>query len=341
MSWLFSQALVEAFSGANSSDGEPCAPLSVMPTPHKFWRNDKMMDASKLSQFGLTCAVLTEDRGAALLMSYLEASHARTSAQRAVAQASTGNAPGSGLNLLGSLARFDPASCSWKTPQCSLVEGLDEFSETWPRWGSMRNGASWARTTPALPIVGNVSGSWATPTVQDANGRDRHNQRDGSTRPSLLGQARIWPTPRASDGSKGGPNQRGSKGDLMLSSAVHQFPTPCARDYRSPNLKPFSERGGGRKGEQLVNFIAHFPTPRAGSKSGGGAGLDGGSGARKTMVERFGAEEAKALGSGGQLNPPWVEWLMGWPIGWTDLKPLETARFREWQQWHGRSSTAA
>jgi hypothetical protein len=25
---------------------------------------------------------------------------------------------------------------------------------------------------------------------------------------------------------------------------------------------------------------------------------------------------------GGKLNPTWVEWLMGWPIGWTDLKPL-------------------
>ena len=24
---------------------------------------------------------------------------------------------------------------------------------------------------------------------------------------------------------------------------------------------------------------------------------------------------------GGQLNPTWVEWLMGWPVGWTDLKP--------------------
>jgi hypothetical protein len=37
---------------------------------------------------------------------------------------------------------------------------------------------------------------------------------------------------------------------------------------------------------------------------------------------------------GGQLNPTWVEWLMGWPLGWTDLKPLETDKFREWQQQH-------
>ena len=40
---------------------------------------------------------------------------------------------------------------------------------------------------------------------------------------------------------------------------------------------------------------------------------------------------------GGQLNPDWVEWLMGWPIGWTDLKPLATDRFQEWLRLHGRS----
>ena len=38
---------------------------------------------------------------------------------------------------------------------------------------------------------------------------------------------------------------------------------------------------------------------------------------------------------GGKLNPMWVEWLMGWPLGWTDLKPLETARFQSGLQQHG------
>ncbi len=35
---------------------------------------------------------------------------------------------------------------------------------------------------------------------------------------------------------------------------------------------------------------------------------------------------------GGQLNPTWVEWLMGFPLGWTDLEPLETPSFRRWFQ---------
>ena len=28
--------------------------------------------------------------------------------------------------------------------------------------------------------------------------------------------------------------------------------------------------------------------------------------------------------AGGELNPTWVEWLMGFPIGHTDLEPSET-----------------
>jgi hypothetical protein len=38
---------------------------------------------------------------------------------------------------------------------------------------------------------------------------------------------------------------------------------------------------------------------------------------------------------GGKLNPMWVEWLMGWPLGWTDLKPLEMDKYQVWQQQHG------
>jgi hypothetical protein len=39
----------------------------------------------------------------------------------------------------------------------------------------------------------------------------------------------------------------------------------------------------------------------------------------------------------GKLTPEVFEWMMGWPIGWTDLKPLETDKFQQWQQRHGTS----
>jgi hypothetical protein len=36
-------------------------------------------------------------------------------------------------------------------------------------------------------------------------------------------------------------------------------------------------------------------------------------------------------GTGGKLSPLWVEWLMGWPIGWTGCEPLATDKCR-WPQ---------
>lgn len=39
-----------------------------------------------------------------------------------------------------------------------------------------------------------------------------------------------------------------------------------------------------------------------------------------------------------KLNPNWVEWLMGWPIGWTDLKPLATDRCHSAPPSHGAPS---
>jgi len=47
--------------------------------------------------------------------------------------------------------------------------------------------------------------------------------------------------------------------------------------------------------------------------------------------------EAVAVEVTGQLNPTWVEWLMGWPLGWTDLKPLAMDKYLQWLQLHGRS----
>jgi hypothetical protein len=36
----------------------------------------------------------------------------------------------------------------------------------------------------------------------------------------------------------------------------------------------------------------------------------------------------QAGATGGSLNPTWVEWLMGFPLGWTALEPSETPSSR-------------
>ena len=44
------------------------------------------------------------------------------------------------------------------------------------------------------------------------------------------------------------------------------------------------------------------------------------------------------VAAGGKLNPMWVEWLMGWPLGWTDLRASAMDRFRQWCDSHGVAS---
>lgn len=62
-----------------------------------------------------------------------------------------------------------------------------------------------------------------------ATERMQHNSRDAGM--ALSAQImELLPTPRATDGTKGGPNQRGSSGDLMLPSAVMLLPTPQVTD---------------------------------------------------------------------------------------------------------------
>lgn len=78
MSYIFSRALVEEYLEASCSDSAPSAPSSSNPGPQAYCSPDRMTDYSRLSRFGMTYAPLTDDRGAALLTWYLEASRART-----------------------------------------------------------------------------------------------------------------------------------------------------------------------------------------------------------------------------------------------------------------------
>lgn len=342
MSWLFSQALVEAYSPGIFSDGAQSAPLNVMPTRRRFWRNDKMMGFSPRFPSGRTSRRLTATLGRAVLTSFLEDFPVRTSAPPAGAQGSPASAPASGRKWRESFARYDRASSSWKTPRSLPVVGLMSSSVTWPKWGSMRNGACSVLPTPELRTKGTGFGFWPTPTQDSATERSKRYaqggvpltaavfmwptptvhgdyNRKGASKNSGDGLAtavKLYPTPtstntkaihmRGKDKGKTrgarsyfptptancstGAGTSGRDGGMNLQTAVKMLPTPAARDFRSPNSKPYSERGGGRKGEQLPNVI------------------------------------------GGQLNPDWVEWLMGWPIGWTDLGPLNLTAFREWQE---------
>ena len=68
--------------------------------------------------------------------------------------------------------------------------------------------------------------------------------------------------PRATEGSNGGPNQRGSSGDLTLSSAtVRMLPTPRTSDTNGPGAP-------GTGGLDLRTAVALLPTPTASDGNG-------------------------------------------------------------------------
>ena len=192
------------------------------------------------------------------------------------------------------LAVWNPARDAWEIPG---TEGLTcahlaVFSETWPSSGSMRNGTVFARPTsgpvttdsgysflptPWAATFGEVDDldGWEarraraivtlpTPTARDYKGR---NQRGDAT--CLTGALDMLPTPRASDGTNGGPNQRGSSGDLMLPSAVQpsrwgQYADAVARHARlvgrvAPDPTEKGPKGGDRLAARFVEWMMGLP----------------------------------------------------------------------------------
>lgn len=133
----------------------------------------------------------------------------------------------------------------------------------------------------------------------------------------------LWLTPTVMDGlpprnpealerqyqnnRKGRTTHATLREQVVYPPPKEMFPTPTMRDYKGANgfettKKKISEGLRAHMG-QLPNAIQHL--------------------------------EQKPIG--GTLNPMWVEWLMGWPLGWTDLKPLETDKSHSVQQPHGES----
>lgn len=302
MSWHFSQALVAASSGGISSGGEPSAPLSSTPTPAMFFWPARTTDAFRHSRSGMTCEPLTADRGEALLTWCSEASRARTSPPPARAQGSAAPGLDSGARWHALLVKFSPDSCGWKTARCLWEEDLDWSCLTLPRWGSLHDGELWERATPGLPTSETAFGFWRTPCATDGtNGGP--NSRDSGGSPHSSAQVAMWPTPRAANpGSR--PNGKGGKilsEEVAIAEGLRErvqtFATPKSRDWKGQ-----SQLGIHAPGDALPN-------------------MDRGDG--------------KPVG--GSLNPTWVQWLMGWPLGWTDCAALATAKYQEWRQWHGVS----
>jgi len=310
MSWLISKALMEAYESShsspelvegysedNSSGGEPSAPLNVNPTPQAYLSPDRMTNFFRLSRFGMTFATLTDDLGQDVLTWYQADFPARTYPQQEKAQALKVTEAGSGWKWHESSVKYDHDMRSWKTRQYSLLADSEWFSETWPRWGTMRDGECWELPMSERRTSGTGSGLLPTPTCSDTSaGPSRMNGNFQRYRGlDLATYAQMWPTPRVQMARPVQIRQdieKGHKSNLEEVVAISLMATPTARDWKSGKASQAThERNSRPLSEQI----------------------------------------------GGHLNPTWVEWLMGWPLAWTDLKPLEMDKSRNAPPKHGES----
>ena len=196
-----SPELAEAYLEQPSSAGDQSAPWKLSRIVGKSSCGDSGTVCFPCSRSGTTSELSMGGRGMGWWISLLAASRVRISVPRDEEPESTGNTVDSGRRWPGSLAKYDHASRSWKTRQYSLLGGLTEFSETWPRWGLMRNGELFPRPKLGLHTKGSEYGFLPTPTKTDANGRTYHYSRDIKSKPtvSLLGVVKLLPTPAATD----------------------------------------------------------------------------------------------------------------------------------------------
>jgi len=204
-----------------------------------------------------------------------------------------------GLKQSNVLGEYDHDTHSWKTCQGSLLLDISEPSlQTFTKHGTMQNGALSELTMLVHHTEERDCGYWLTPsTVQISGGEDRVQKRTEYRKsvgrkyaPGSLAEQTMWPTPRA--GNPGSrPNMKGRK---ILAEEVKKYPTPATRDYK-----------GSRTTEGCLNIGRNPETNSLGD----------------------------AIGEGnvkGQLNPDWVEWLMGWLIGWSSLEPMEGVLWLDW-----------
>jgi len=104
------------------------------------------------------------------------------------------------------------------------------------------------------------------------------------------------------------------------------WPTATATDRAQSGSAAYSTASGRHSGTTLTDAVRLFPTPTAQPYGSGGNGSPGD---RRAVFKRSKVASLDTIASreGGALNPAWVECLMGFPPGWTEIPSAQLALF--------------
>jgi len=198
-----------------------------------------------------------------------------------------------------------------KTSRDTSASDYEKLSKTWKALVTKRRGEYSARLKSARHTSGSASLSWATPCARDHH---PNGMKEGS-KVDLGNQVRMWLTPMVQGSKHSGLNpSKNGKRDLLVNQV--QWPTPTVQDSDKATKKMRSYH------QNSLTAAAHttWPTPSARDHKGGyqGGRIRNGKISRDTLDVAVQHSDNQRQ-SAGQLNPTWVEWLMGLPLGWTDL----------------------
>jgi len=226
--------------------------------------------------------------------------------------------------------------CAALLKSCGPVGSLLRTLLASPAYISTRCYLTWKiSATPAgrlrfrlVPSVRRTSDSACSllPTPTAGEHTFNRNAAPGSTpRPTLMGMARydLWPTPRSTDGSHGGrvtPCKSREGGNLIEAVSAAMWPTPTVGDSKAArNATAERQRippTGIHGGRTLTDYVTLYPTPTARDCYNRGPS--------EANRNSLALNHMATGGNGGVLNPTWVEWLMGFPTGWSDCDASET-----------------
>ena len=246
----------------------------------------------------------------------------------------------------------------WPTPTASEMEGgiIQNVEE---REGSFsRRNAKGERWGVKLrDAVAHTEKMWPTPTTQEVEHPNavltetgRRKTKDGKDSHSLnlADSVKMWPTPNTLDGmdpkspealhKEATVTRPGRKQPANLRDAVsnmNNWPTPTVQDSNKATKRWRTDHQNNLT-SAVFNPDKAFPTPTSRDYKGGYTTesltrKDGKSRAMDALPNAvLDGKGVETTTKGMQLNPEWVEWLMGWPLNWTSLESLDGEGFQGW-----------
>ena len=269
----FSPAVEASISDWSAPDSASCGPANPTDTREPCSESDSPESRSTRTCESSEPTLQPSTRSPA-------ASPAKTSPSPAEEPAWTERAPDSGASTHASFASWDHNSQSWRTSQLSLLVGSDEFSETWPKSGSMLAGQAFAH--PTLELLTDASGYSSSPLLPTPEAHDDGKTPEahlamkarmpGSPRYTITSLAvlaradfqqppRLLPTPNADDTRPASqtPAADGRKRQARLSDALRLLPTPLSSDGNGPK-RSRTRQGGGNLTEALRGAPTSLPS---------------------------------------------------------------------------------